>query len=373
MNEQRHSLRNKRRHLAPNASLSDDLELLIKLKRCGRPSLQRQLLDQLRQAIQRGDMPPGRRLPASRPFAATLGISRNIVEAVYDELSIEGYLVRLRGSGTCVSPDISTLPPTRQTISTSAPRWLRQFPAPATGAQPPDHQTISFGPGASDISTLPMSVWRATWRAVATRLPPSVYGPTVGDPNLRAALAAYLRRARGVTYEAHEIIITTGASQALDLIAQATLASGDTVAFEEPGYSIARSILQGRDARILPIPVDDDGMRVDALTTGPNAPKLVYLTPSHQYPLGGRLSVARRMALLGWADAHDSLLIEDDYDSEFRFDSAPTTFPHRTGYRWTCRLHRHLLQNSDASDAGWLSCYPPTCAPGNHRAAEDSP
>jgi GntR family transcriptional regulator/MocR family aminotransferase len=145
----------------------------------------------------------------------------------------------------------------------------------------------------------------------------------VGDSDLRAALASYLKRARGVTCGPDDILITSSAAQALDLIAQATLTPGDHVGFEEPGYHFARKALLARGAQIVPIPVDDDGMRVDTLPAGTDAPLLAYVTPSHQFPLAMRLPITRRIALLEWARANKSLIIEDDYDSEFRFDAPP--------------------------------------------------
>jgi GntR family transcriptional regulator/MocR family aminotransferase len=144
-----------------------------------------------------------------------------------------------------------------------------------------------------------------------------------GDPDLRAALAAYLQRTRGVNCGPEDILLTTSAGQALDLLAQATLSPGARVGFEEPGYHLARKALQARGAALVPVPVDDDGLRVETLPTGPEAPLLVYVTPSHQFPLASRLPIARRVALLDWAQTNDSLIIEDDYDSEFRFDAPP--------------------------------------------------
>jgi GntR family transcriptional regulator/MocR family aminotransferase len=144
-----------------------------------------------------------------------------------------------------------------------------------------------------------------------------------GDPHLRAALAAYIGRSRGVACEPEDIHITAGATHAVDLITQALFSDGGSVAFEEPGYPSARRVLLARGARLIPVPVDDDGLQVDRLPTGAAAPLLVYTTPSHQYPLAMRLAVARRLALLRWARDNDSLILEDDYDSEFRFDAPP--------------------------------------------------
>ncbi len=150
-----------------------------------------------------------------------------------------------------------------------------------------------------------------------------IMDPLNGNLALREALATYLGRSRGLACTPGDIVITAGATHALDLIARATLSVGDAVGFEEPGYPAARHVLQARGGHLLPLPLDDDGMQIELLPSGPLAPLLVYTTPSHQYPLAARLSVARRMALLNWAETNDCLIIEDDYDSEFRFDASP--------------------------------------------------
>lgn len=152
---------------------------------------------------------------------------------------------------------------------------------------------------------------------------PNDYGPPEGDVLLRSAIAHYVERARGVNCQAENMVITSGTVQALDLLARATLSAGDRVGIEEPGYPLARQVFQARQARLVPIAVDHDGLQVQTLPHGPSAPLLVYVTPSHQYPLASRLSIARRLALLEWARTHDSLIVEDDYDSEFRFDAPP--------------------------------------------------
>ena len=309
--------------MTTSATIPDDLELLLRLDRSARRSLQRQLLEQLRQAILQGQLAPGRRLPATRPLAQALGIARNVVVGVYDELAVEGYLTTQQGSGAYVASDLPTLPQAPRPTPAGTPRWLRPLADPVVHGPPPGPDMILFQLGVPTIAPLPLSVWRSVWREVTERLPPPNYGSIGGDPELRAALAGYLRRARGVVCGPDDLILTTSAGQALDLIAQATLAPGDRVGFEEPGYHIARKTLLARGAQIVPIPVDDDGMQVEALPTGQEAPLLVYVTPSHQFPLAARLPIARRIALLEWARANNSLIIEDDYDSEFRFDAPP--------------------------------------------------
>jgi GntR family transcriptional regulator / MocR family aminotransferase len=170
---------------------------------------------------------------------------------------------------------------------------------------------------------IPTEGWRRLWRDVADAIPPKHYLNPAGEPRLRAAIAAYLGRSRGVTTDPDDLVITTGAAQAIDLLIQATIPPGAAVAIEDPGYPTARRLMYLRGVSIVPIPVDDDGLRVDCLPSGANAPLLVYVTPSHQYPIGVRMSIARRLALLEWAEANDAIIVEDDYDGEFRFGAPP--------------------------------------------------
>ncbi|HET8628570.1 MAG TPA: PLP-dependent aminotransferase family protein [Thermomicrobiales bacterium] len=302
------------------------LNLPLLLDREGAAPLQQQLTEQVRRAIAAGQLAPGARLPSTRALAAALGVSRNVAVAAYDELFAEGYIGGRHGSGTYVERDLPARPRAPLPAPAGAPRWLRRPPPPARSEQvgaPPSRGLIEFRPGMPATGLLPRAVWRQVWRAVAAEPPPNVYGAPAGDPDLRAVVAAYLGRARGIACGPDDVVITSGASQAFDLLARATLAPGDSVAIEEPGYPAARNLLLERGARLVPLPVDDDGARVDRLPAGAAAPLLVYVTPSHQYPLGVRLVVARRLALLDWARANDGLIVEDDYDSEFRFDAPP--------------------------------------------------
>lgn len=298
------------------------MEFPIRLERDAPQSLQRQLTEQLRRAILDGRLSAGMRLPSTRNLAAEVGVSRNVALAAYDELFAEGYVEGRHGSGTYVSGDLPALPRPSLPVPAGTPRWLRQ-PPPPTEVERDVPGVIEFRLGRPFTSQLPADVWRRVWHDVSGQLPPSDYGAPAGDPELRAAIAGYLRRARGVACGTDDVIVTAGALQAVDLIARATLAPGDAVGFEEPGYPLTRQVLEGRGARLVPIPVDDDGLQVDRLPVGDDAPLLVYVTPSHQYPLGARMPVARRVALIEWALANDSLVVEDDYDSEFRFDAPP--------------------------------------------------
>jgi len=303
-----------------------ELDLPLRLDRDTAESLQWQLIAQLRAAIGDGRLGPGTRLPATRALATTLGVSRNVVVAAYDELLAEGYIAGRRGAGTYVEAALPAMPRAIVATPVGARRWLSGMapvarPAMSDNGEPAG--AISFRPGVPALDLLPTEVWRRVWRTATDALPPNRYADPAGDPALREALARWVGRTRGVACGLDDIVITTGAAQALDLLVRATLAPGTAVAFEEPGYYSGRNILLAHGARIVPIPVDADGLRVAELPTGAAAPPLVCVTPSHQYPLGGRLPVARRLALLAWAQEHDSLIIEDDYDSEFRFDAPP--------------------------------------------------
>jgi GntR family transcriptional regulator / MocR family aminotransferase len=302
------------------------LGLPLTLARTREKPLHRQLYEQLREAILRGTLAPGTRLPSSRTLAGELGISRNIAITAYEELLIEGYLIGRQGSGTYVSSDLPPLSRPKRAEVQERPRWLTQaMPALNESETPRSHRpgVIDFRLGTTTTAHWPERVWRAIWREVSRRPLPGDQGEVGGEQALRAAIAAYVGRSRGVACRAEDVIVTSGTAQALDLIARATLSAGCVAGIEEPGYPQARAIFQARQAELLPIPVDTDGLRVEDLPRGPGAPVVVYVTPSHQYPLGTRLSIARRLALLEWARENESLVIEDDYDSEFRFGAQP--------------------------------------------------
>lgn len=299
------------------------MDLFVDLRRGSGVSLQRQLAEQIRRAVLDGRAPPGARLLSTRQLARELHISRTIVEDAYGELFSEGYVEGRQGSGTFVARDIPVQVPTPELpCPRQMHRWLTR--SVQTDIEPETRPgMIDFRLGRPSVSPLPTAVWRTMWRSVSAEIPPNDYGPTAGDLELRIAIADYLHRARGLECAPDDLVITVGATQAFDLIARATVSQDDRVAVEDPGYPEIRDILRTRGIPIVPIPVDHDGLRVNMLPGGTSAPILVHVTPSHQYPLGGRLTIARRIALLEWARRNDSLVIEDDYDSEFRFDAPP--------------------------------------------------
>ncbi|WP_067498225.1 PLP-dependent aminotransferase family protein [Actinoplanes sp. TFC3] len=275
----------------------------------------------LREAIMDGRLPAGLRLPASRTLSADLGVGRNSVTNAYERLVAEGYLSARAGAGTFVM------------AVRGKPRLLR---APADPLQPRDGWTYEplrtsgeqvkprydFRTGIPDVRLFPFDTWR---RMVAAELragahDPGGYAAPEGHPALREAIARYLGYARSLRVGPEDVLITNGTQHSLDLIGRVLLQPGDVVAVEAPGYPPARRLFTSLGARAVDVPVDREGLVVDAL---PEAVRLVYTTPSHQYPLGRAMSLTRRHALLDWARDRQAAVIEDDYDSEFRFSARP--------------------------------------------------
>jgi len=277
------------------------------------------LAQQLRRAILEGRVRPGARLPSTRALAESLGCSRALVAAVYEELAAEGYLEARRGSGTYVASELPAVLPAGPEAGGVPPSWLKPL-QPADGDRGPDGCRVDFTLARQVVEPPSWRSWARMWRAVGRQHPPRDAGPVEGDPELREAIAHYLARARGLRCRPDDVVVTTGGVRALDLVAHAVLRPGDPVAVEEPGYPAARRTFEDRGASVLPVRVDDDGLRVGDLGV---RPLVAYVTPSHQYPLGVRMSVGRRVALLDWASRHDRLVVEDDYDSELRFDGPP--------------------------------------------------
>ncbi|CAL9482116.1 HTH-type transcriptional regulatory protein GabR [Actinosynnema sp. ALI-1.44] len=258
----------------------------------------------LRDAIRAGRLAPGARLPATRRLAVELGLARNTVAAAYDQLVAEGYLTARRGAGTRVA----TLPDTATTGPTT--------PGPATG---PDTTAprLDLRPGCPDVTTFPTTAWlRATRRALLTA-PASVhgYGDPRGLPGLRHALAEYLGRTRGVHADPATIVVTCGYVHGLALLASVL---DGPVALEDPGLPFHRDVVRRAGRTVLPLPVDDDGAH-----SFPDGVAAAVVTPAHQYPTGVPLHPTRRHALVDWARDTGAVVVEDDYDGEFRYDRQP--------------------------------------------------
>jgi GntR family transcriptional regulator/MocR family aminotransferase len=283
------------------------VDLPLVLERTAGRSLNEQLTLQLRAAMREGRLTAGERLPSSRAMAASLGVSRTVVMEAYSQLYAEGWLDGRHGSGTYVA----------QIVTVES--WRVPHPDPQLVRETPRVDGVDLRPGVPWVAALDTPAWRRAWRRAA-EVPPAARPDPLGLPGLRAELGAYMRRSRGVAAAPDQIMVTRGATSGLDLLVAAVLRPGDRVGVEEPGYARARSILRARGAQLVPCPVDEHGLIVDAL---PGDLTMVYTTPSHQYPLGGVLPMPRRQALVAWAARTGALIVEDDYDGEFRYDVAP--------------------------------------------------
>lgn len=293
-----------------------------------------QLYEQLRDLILRRALRPQERLPSSRLMAAELGVSRATVVAAYDQLVGEGYIAGRPGSGmyVCPLPDdtlaVAVLPSGR------GPRPLpRQTPPPGPKAAGDWTETPGWAPplqpGEPDGRLFPSGEWaRAlsnSWRRPSPRV--LGHGETVfGDPALRQALARHLQVWRGIDVAPEQVIITAGAGEGIDLTLRAFVAAGEGVVLENPGYAPARNMVTDRGGQVIHCPVDSGGLLVEALPSGPEAgppARLILTTPSRHFPLGYTMPLPRRLSLIDWARQHGSMILEDDYDSEFRYAGRP--------------------------------------------------
>jgi GntR family transcriptional regulator/MocR family aminotransferase len=301
----------------------------------GMVPLHRQLYDALREAILRGQLRPGARLPATRTLASELRLSRTTVVTAMQQLLAEGYVEGRVGSGTYIA---GTLPDTllrAETAGTEAPSPLpsprvlshrgRTLIAASDRIQGDVRPARPFRTGTPALDVFPWRTWEEIERRLARRDAATLrgYGNPAGYGPLPRAIADYLGAARAVRCEPKQVIIVAGAQQALDLVARILLDPGDAVWFEEPGYHRARRVLVAAGVGLVPVPVDTEGLDVaEGIARCPNA-RLAYVTPSHQFPLGVTMSLARRLALLRWADAMGAWILEDDYDSEYRYAGRP--------------------------------------------------
>ena len=285
-----------------------DVTLPLAIDRTDPRPLPRQLADELRAAIGNGIVAAGEPVPASRALAQRLGVSRGTVVAAYDQLLAEGYLLGRVGHGTVVNPALRDVHP---------PSTARDV---AVQSGPPRPRVIDLRPGQPWTADVVNAGWRAAWRRAAAR--PLTPLPAAGLPELRAEIADHLRRMRGVRRAADHLLVTAGARDGLGLLL-AMLGPGRIVGVEDPGYPSLRRVPPRLGSSVVPLPTDDAGLVCDDLPTGTDAPHVVVVTPSHQYPLGGSLPISRRQALLDWARREHVVIVEDDYDSELRYTSAP--------------------------------------------------
>ncbi|MGE0462738.1 MAG: PLP-dependent aminotransferase family protein [Vicinamibacterales bacterium] len=285
-----------------------------------------------------GRLAPGARLPSTRALSADLGLSRNVVVLAFEHLAAEGYVEGRPGSGTFVSralPDAVPLRPLRAptlaargrvgaALSAHAERVNALAPLPAPGARIRSGLTCDFRYGLPAVQDFPQALWARLMarRAGSLSVRTLGYGRSLGFGPLREAVADYVKRARGVNATADRVVIVSGAQQAFDLIARLFIDAGDRIVVEEPGYQDARQAFLAAGGRPVPVPVNASGIDVSRLPRRGRV-RLAYVTPSHQFPLGGILPLARRLELLHWADAVGAHVVEDDYDSEFRYEGNP--------------------------------------------------
>jgi GntR family transcriptional regulator/MocR family aminotransferase len=308
------------------------MPVAFRLKAASKIPLHRQIYDEWREGILDGRFRRGERVPSTRELAASLGVARATVSAAYEQLAAEGYFESAHGSGTFVCGELpDQLPPARRSapprpgpapeirLSRFGAGLVSDYPAPLSLAP----GWIGFPQWRPDLSQFPFALWRRLMARHLRGATPELFdyaGAAAGYPPLRREIAAYLARSRAVRCKPEDVIVVNGSQQALDLCARLLIDPGDEVALEDPCYQGARRIFSANGARIQPVPVDGEGLDPSGL--GAHA-RLVYVTPSHQFPSGVSLSVARRLELIEWARWHDAAIVEDDYDSEYRFSGSP--------------------------------------------------
>jgi GntR family transcriptional regulator / MocR family aminotransferase len=303
----------------------------------GGRGLSEQLYEQIRGAIAAGRLRAGDQLPPSRDAARQLGISRHTVTTAYGRLVAEGFVCGRAGGGSFVAglpvaasgPDPGSGNGSGAGPGPTAIKPARRFAGwmPASGPLQPAGVRYDLRAGLADPGLFPARAWHRTGKTGGRPgARPAATGDPAGEFGLRLAIARWIGRSRAVAAEADTVVVTSGAQHAVDLVVRVMLEPGETVAVEDPGYLPVVRLLRSMGARVAGVPVDEQGLIVDQL---PPAARIVYLTPSHQFPLGVVLSMARRRELLAWAARHDAAIIEDDYDSEFRHVDRPLEPIHR--------------------------------------------
>ena len=290
------------------------------LDRASRVPLHRQIYQRIADAVLDGRLPPGSRLPSARSLAAQLAIARSTVDMAYQLLAGEGYVATRGAAGTVVDPalDQSLLNPGRIADPAIAA-------APPAAEDPATRGPEMLRPGLPALDAFPYKTWARLVAQQARAAGPAdlAYQTPAGDEWLRIQIGRYLAVARGIACEPEDILITSGYQGALGLIARCLLGDAAAVWVENPTYHLARDALRLAGARPVGIPVDGEGFDIGYATTKAEPARMAVLTPTHQFPLGVSLSLARRMALLKWATAAQAWIVEDDYDSEFRYQGRP--------------------------------------------------
>ena len=322
--------------MSPNRPYQLDAatSLLLRLDSRASTPLHEQLFEGVRTRILSGALPPGLRLPSSRQLAVELDVARSTVLQALDALAAEGYVVARAGSSTRVAPELPVAPEDRARSAAprvsrgprlaASARALKSSPvgAPRLGAAP-----RAFRPGVPALDLFPTALWGRTVTRVHARASTGLLdgGDPAGHAPLREAIAAHVATSRGVRCVPEQVFVTAGTQQAFDEVLRLALDPGDAVWLEDPGYPGARRAVLAAGGRPVPVPVDAEGLDVGAGIARAARARVALVAPSHQYPLGVTLSLARRMALLQWAERTRAWILEDDYDSEFRHRGRPLT------------------------------------------------
>lgn len=292
----------------------------IPLDPTGKVPLYQQLYRWFRDAILAGRYPPNTRLPSTRGLARELRLARNTVDTAFAQLLAEGYIESKRGAGTFVA---HTLPD--EILQARQHLHVAPVPRKQEPNVPPLAFALAFNPHAPAFDAFPVALWSKLVARHARSFPRKLMGytDTAGLWELRVAIADYLNTGRAVNCSPHQVLIVNGSQQALDLSARVLLKRGDAVWMEDPGYFGARGALENNGAQLVPVPIDAEGLNVEAgMQRAPHA-RAAYVTPSFQFPLGVTMSLTRRLALLEWAQKNNAWILEDDYNSEYRYTERP--------------------------------------------------
>ena len=277
----------------------------------------RQIYQQIRQMILNGNLPSGQKLPSTRKLSADLNVSRNTIIEAYGQLTAEGYLAGQQGSGTVVADGLHALD-----LDLAAKHCFSKSSTPAFNSD----DLIDFRTGVPALEYFPRKMWGNLYREVCSKIPASGYGycSAAGSSELRDAIAGYLLRNRGISCDPRQIIITSGSTQGLSLTSRVLQDEHKVVLIEDPSHPGLRKVISTAGCRIKGVKADNKGLCSELLDTEEEV-SFVYTTPSHQYPLGGILPIQRRLELIRYAEQQNCYIVEDDYDSEFRYVGAPVS------------------------------------------------
>ncbi len=292
------------------------------------------LRDELRDAILSGRLKLGTRMPSSRALAHQYECSRGTVVAAFDHLQAEGYIEARRGTGTFVALSLPDDSLSAKRSTARRPKRPSRAALSERGRSASEHMSMlpvsrsigkAFRAYEPAIDLFPVGLWSRIAGRVVRRAPRSLYGQgdARGYAPLRKAIAEYVGSARGVRCDADQVIVTAGAQQGLDLVGRLLLDPGDAVCIEDPGYPGAAFAFKAAGARIVPVPTDGDGIQVEWAARQPHRPKLIYITPTSQFPMGTTMSLPRRLQLLNWAIKEGAWIVEDEYDAEYRYVGRP--------------------------------------------------